>query len=115
MQGALEFMQGAVGLGFGILGYLILAFSLWTMANKRKLDNPWFAWIPILNMITMVQLAGEEIWKIILFFIPCVNFVYIVYVWWKIAESQGKPGPLGILVIIPCLNLIVVPYIAFSD
>lgn len=115
MEQMTQIFTGVLGIAFWLIGYVVLAMALMTIAKKRNLENTWFAWVPILNLVLMLQIAGLEIWMIILLLIPCVNFFFAIYVWWKIAESQGKPGPLGILMIVPVVNLLVILYIAYSD
>ena len=94
--------------------YIILAFPVYTMAQKVGSKNPWFAFIPILNYIAWAEIAGKELWWGILMLIPCVNIVVLVILWMGIAERMGKPNWLGVLMIIPIANLIVPFYLAYG-
>ena len=38
---------GLIILGLGVLGYVFRALSLYTIAKRRGIINPWLAWIPI--------------------------------------------------------------------
>lgn len=101
---------------FLMLGlYVTQAVALMTIANKTGTPNAWFAWVPILNIILMLQIAELELWYIVLCFIPCVNLAVYIYIWWKVAERRGKPGPIALAMLIPVVNFFVPLYIAFSD
>ncbi|MBI5871190.1 MAG: signal peptidase I [Actinobacteria bacterium] len=95
--------------------YVYMAFSLMTIANKTGTENAWFAWVPILNVILMLQIADKPIWWIILFLIPIVNIVIAIMVWMAIAEARGFPSWWGILMIVPFVNFIVPGYLAFAE
>lgn len=114
------------GLGWIMVVYWILmigfyvysAISLQKIAKKTNTPNPWLAWIPIGNIVLMLQISGKPVWWIILLFIPIVNLAWIVLgimVWMAIAEKCGKPSWWGILLIVPGVNLIVPGYLAFSN
>ena len=99
-----------------ILGlYVAQALALMTIANKTNTPNGWFAWVPILNIILMLQIAELELWYIVLCFIPCVNIAVYIYMWWKIAERRGKPGAIALAMLVPVVNFFVPLYIAFAD
>ena len=92
-----------------------MAVCLMKIAKKTNTENAWFAWIPILNIILMIQCTKKPLWWIILFFIPFVNIVASIMVWMAIAKNLGKPEWLGILMLIPIANFVIPAYLAFSD
>jgi hypothetical protein len=94
--------------------YAYMAICLMKIAKKTNTDNAWLAWIPVGNLILLLQIAKKPIWWIILFFVPFVNLVMIILVWMAVAKELGKPDWLGILMIVPIANLIVPGYLAFS-
>ncbi|MDD2758509.1 MAG: DUF5684 domain-containing protein [Patescibacteria group bacterium] len=98
--------------------YVYMAICLQTIAKKTNTENGWFAWIPILNLVLMLQIAGKPVWWVILFFIPIVNLFAAVIIgiiaWMAIAVKCGKPSWWGIMVIIPLMNIIMPGYLAFS-
>jgi uncharacterized protein DUF5684 len=100
---------------FFLVLYVYHALALQTIATKTNTENPWFAWIPILNIILMLNIAKKPIWWILLFLIPVVNVVIYVILWMGAAEARGKPGWWGILTIVPVANLVVPGYLAWSD
>jgi len=104
-----------VFLVFGLAMYVYMALALMTIAKKTNTENPWLAWIPIANLILMLNIAKKPIWWIILCLIPVVNIVFVIIVWMAIAEARHKPNWWGILLIVPVVNLIVPGYLAWSD
>lgn len=95
--------------------YIYIALALSTIATKTHTENPWLAWIPIANIVLMLNVAKKPIWWIVLFFIPLVSLVMSIIVWMAIAEARGKPNWWGILLIVPGLGLIVPGYLAWAD
>jgi hypothetical protein len=98
-----------------LVAYVYHALALQAIATKTNTENGWLAWIPIANLILMLNIAKKPIWWIILFFIPLVGFVMLVLVWMGIAEARNKPNWWGILIIVPVVNVIVPGYLAWSD
>ena len=93
--------------------YFALAFS--TIAKKTNTPNAWWAWVPILNIILMLNIAKKPVWWIVLFFIPIVSIVIAIIVFMGVAEARGKPNWWGILMIVPVVNLIVPGYLVWAD
>lgn len=98
-----------------IILYVIIALSLMRIAKRTNTENAWFAWIPILNLILMLQIAKRPMWWLIFFLVPFINIVGIILqfvIWMDIAKRLGKEAWIGILAgLIP---IIFVPYLAFS-
>lgn len=98
-----------------IIVYVIVAMSLMRIAKRTNTDNAWFAWIPILNLILMLQIAKRPMWWLVFFLVPFINIVGIVLqfvIWIDIAKLLGKSAAIGILAgLIP---IIFVPYLAYS-
>src|SRR3989338_669868 len=94
--------------------YVYTSLALMTIAKKTKTENAWLAWIPLVNLYLMVQIAKVPTWTILailLLIIPMIGTILFlaVYIWWwwKIAEARKKPGWISLLLIIPLVNLIV--------
>jgi hypothetical protein len=111
-------------LGAGVVGfflifllamYVYVALALQTIAQKTNTENGWLAWIPIANIILMLNIARKPIWWIVLFLIPLVGLVMYIIVWMGIAEARNKPSWWGVMVIVPVMNLIMPGYLAWSD
>lgn len=99
----------------GAAAYIYTALAVQTIAVKTNTENPWMAWIPIVNVILLLNIAKKPIWWILLFFIPLVNVVIIIMVWMAVAEARNKPSWWGVLLIVPLVGMIVPGYLAWSD
>jgi hypothetical protein len=97
------------------VGYVYMAVTLQTIAQKTNTANGWLAWIPIANLILLLNIAKKPIWWIILILIPIVNIIMLILVWMGVAETRGKPSWLGVVIIVPIVNLIVPAYLAWSE
>jgi hypothetical protein len=100
---------------FIVAMYVYMALAIQTIAQKTNTENPWLAWIPIVNIILLLNIARKPLWWILLFLIPLVNIVISVMVWMGVAEARNKPGWWGILLIVPVVGLIVPGYLAWAD
>lgn len=100
---------------FAAVAYVYTSLALQTIAQKTNTENPWLAWIPIINIVLMLNIAKKPVWWILLLLIPVVNIVIAVIIWMAIAEARNKPNWWGILAIVPFVNLIVPGYLAWSD
>jgi len=95
--------------------YVYGALAVQTIAKKTNTENAWWAWVPIINILLMLNIARKPLWWILLCFIPLVNLVIFIIIWMAIAEARNKPSWWGILLIVPVANLIVPGYLAWSD
>lgn len=58
----------------GIVAYVITALALMTIAKKLgKTEKSWWAWIPILNLLLLAELAGHEAWMGLICLVPVVG------------------------------------------
>lgn len=98
-----------------LVGYIYMALALQTIATKTSTANGWLAWVPIANIVLMLNIAKKPLWWILLFLIPLVNIVIAIMVWMAVAEARHKPNWWGILTIVPLVNVIVPGYLAWSE
>ncbi len=111
-------LAGGVLLVFGLIGlafYVYLSLAVQTIAKKTHTENAWWAWIPILNAILLLNIAKKPLWWFILLLIPLVGLIIAIIVWMAVAEARGKPSWWGILLIVPLVGIIVPGYLAWSD
>ncbi|HQO18857.1 MAG TPA: DUF5684 domain-containing protein [Acidobacteriota bacterium] len=106
-----------VGIVFFIafISYLYFSLCLYKICKKCGIENAWLAWIPIVQIVPMLQCGGKPLWWILLLFIPLVNIIVGIIVWMAIAERRGKPSWVGILIIVPILGVFIPAYLAFTD
>ena len=97
-----------------LIGYIVIAYPLYVMGQKTDSDHAWFAFVPILNAVLLLEIAGKDLWWIILFFIPCINIIVSVIVWMAVAEAMEKPAWVGALIIVPFVDLAIPFYLAFG-
>ena len=95
--------------------YVYTALAVQTIAEKTSTENPWLAWIPIANLILLLNIAKKPIWWIVLCLIPLVNIVIFIMVWMAVAEVRGKPSWVGVLLIVPVLGALMPGYLAWAD
>lgn len=55
-----------VGLAF----YAYFAICLMKIAEKTNTENAWWAWVPLLNIILLIKIAGKPLWWFLLLLIP---------------------------------------------
>jgi len=95
--------------------YVVMAISLMKIAKRTGTENAWFAWIPILNLILMLQIAKRPMWWLVFFLVPILNIAGIVLqfiIWIDIAKRLGKSAVFGVLAAL--IPFIFMPYLAFS-
>lgn len=95
--------------------YLFMCYCCKRICEKCGKDPGILIWIPIAQLVPMLQVAGMAIWMIVLFFIPIVNLVVGIMMWAKICQARGKSPWLVIMVFIPVVNIFFIPYLAFSE
>jgi hypothetical protein len=100
---------------FAAAGYIYFALAIQTIAQKTNTENPWLAWIPIVNIILLLNIAKKPIWWFLLFLIPLANIVITVIVWMGVAEARNKPNWWGIMTLVPLIGFVVPGYLAWSD
>jgi hypothetical protein len=131
---------GIFALALILVPYLIGALLLFLIARKANVSSPWTAFIPILNLILMLNIAGKPIWWLVLILAPyaiiwglpmaglgpdimqavsafmgLVSLAVWILIWIGIAQARRKAVIWGILAGIPCTAIIAVPYLALSD
>lgn len=54
-----------LGIFFGVILYIVFAYSLYMMVRKRDMDKPWLAWIPVVNFYCIGKMTGDiQIFKL---------------------------------------------------
>ena len=92
--------------------YVVTAYCVMVIAQKTgHEDKALWAFVPILNFLLMIFIAGKEWWWILLMFIPLVNLVVAIMIYMGMAEARDKPAWMGLL----CFFWIGFPILAFVD
>lgn len=100
---------------FGLIVHLFISFCLKRICEKVGTTPGILIWIPIVNLVPLLEAAKQPVWFIVLFFIPFVNLAAGVFLFWKLCEARSKPGALGLLALVPGVNLGLILYLAFAD
>lgn len=90
---------------FGLAGYIFSALALMKIGKEMGYENPWFAWIPILNSIMILQLGSQNPWLLLLLLIPGIGAFIVMIIsiiaLANITEKRGYEKLLVLLVLIP--------------
>jgi len=95
--------------------YLFSCYVLKLICEKAGSEPGCLVWVPVLQILPLLDAAGMSYLWILAFFLGPLGLVDTVLLWIKLCEARGKPGWLGILVLIPFANLALPLYLAFSD
>jgi hypothetical protein len=91
---------------------VVVVIGLWKVFQKAGKPG-WASIIPIYNVIVLLEIIGKPIWWIVLFFIPCVNFIVGILVALEVAKSFGKSAGFGVgLAFLP---FVFYPILGFGD
>ena len=76
----MEQMQGYSAFSWptGIIGYVCLAIGLYFSAKKANTKNPLVAFIPLIQIVVLLQLIDKSGWSILLLLIPVVNWILCI-------------------------------------
>lgn len=90
---------------------LVIA-SLWVIFTKAGKPG-WACLIPIYNIIVLLEIVGKPWWWLLLYLVPVVNIVYLVWTFNLLSKSFGKG--VGFTLGLIFLGFIFFPILAFSD
>jgi hypothetical protein len=99
-----------------IVFYVVQAITLFFIAKKAKVRNPWVAFIPVLQTIVFLHVIDKSGWAIFLLFIPFLNIILSIV--WAVkfyAAFNVNAGLIALSIIIPIVGLVMSFMIAFSD
>jgi hypothetical protein len=63
---------------FPLFLYAFYAYCQYSLSKKLNIENSWFAFVPILNVINIFQIAQVSLWWIVGLFIPIVNVIIVI-------------------------------------
>jgi hypothetical protein len=94
-----------------VVGVLMIA-SMWKVYTKAGKPG-WAAIIPIYNLVVLLQIVRKPMWWIVMFFIPMVNFIFLILLYIELAKSFGKGG--GFAAGLIFLSIIFFPILGFGS
>lgn len=90
---------------------ILMLVSMWKIFEKLGEDG-WKSIIPIYNFIVLLQIVKWDLWKIILFFIPVVNIIFLFLLYNELGGKFGKGT--GFTIGILFLPFVFLPLLAFN-
>lgn len=99
-------------LAFGIIVGIIQIISLWKLFEKAG-EQGWKSIIPIYNIYILLKIVGKPAWWLILFFIPLVNLVFVIWTYNMLSKSFGKDEAYTVGIVL--LSFIFLPLLAFGN
>jgi hypothetical protein len=97
---------------FEIALIVLLIVAFWKVFEKAGQPG-WAAIIPIYNMYILCKIGGKPGWWVILFCIPAVNVIFLIWLTNMVSKSFGKDE--GFTVGLLLLGFIFYPILAFGD
>ena len=116
-----ETMNTTTQINGGVTGTIaVVLFVLWAVQIVSfwkvftKAGQPGvFALIPIVNLVVLMKIVKRSGWFVLLFFIPLVNFVWLIVINIEVAKKFGKGAGFGILMsLVPIVGY---PILGFGD
>jgi hypothetical protein len=89
--------------------YLYCSWRLYEKAGRAG----WEGIIPFYNLYVMLKITGKPAWWFILFLIPIVNYVFLIWTTNMLSKSFGKEE--GFTVGLVLLGFIFFPILALGD
>ena len=104
-----------LGIGFIVVILLVVVFmiaAMWKIFEKAGQPG-WAAIVPIYNLYVLLKIVGKPGWWIILFLIPIVNYVFIIWTYNMLSKSFGKEE--GFTAGLVLLGIVFFPILGFGD
>jgi len=105
-------------LSLGIWGFYSIfeIIGLWIIFTKAGKPG-WAAIIPVYSLIVLLEVVGKPWWWLLLLFIPCANFIFIIIgcVWINNLLSKSFGQGAGFTLGLIFLGFIFYPILGFGD
>lgn len=103
---------GAVGIIIYLAIIVLYIVGMWKVFEKAGKPG-WAAIIPIYNLIVLLEIVGKPMIWVLWLLIPCVNFVFLIWLINLTSKSFGKSE--GFTVGLVILPFIFWPVLGFGD
>lgn len=90
---------------------IVSIVSMWKLFTKAGKPG-WASIVPIYKYIVELEIIGQPLWWIVMFFIPVANIVIAIMMTLDLVKSFGKDTTFGVLTIF--FPIIMLPILAFS-
>lgn len=102
----------------GVVTYIYTGITVSKIGKKLNYEKTWYAWVPVLNFVMLLELADMNPLLIFLGLIPVVNgiagIVLTVMTMMKICEKLGMDKYLGLLALVPLANYLLLGILAWK-
>lgn len=96
---------------FALALAVVMIAAMWKIFEKAG-EAGWQALIPIYNCYVLIKITGKPGWWLILWLIPIVNYVFIIWTYNMLSKSFGKSE--GFTVGLVLLGIIFFPILGFG-
>jgi len=97
------------------VGWLFYSFCCSLICKKAGHEPGIVVWIPVFQLIPLIQAARMSGWWFLAWFVPALNIIAAVLWCIKIADARGKSPWVGVCLILPITNIFAFLYLAFSN
>ena len=104
----------AVYLVFMLAFYIFFCFCAKKICEKAGKDPGIMIWIPIVNLIPLMEVAGMQTWMIILAFLPIANLIFMIMLVLGLAKARNKNPALAVVLALFC-GIVFWPWMAFTE
>jgi hypothetical protein len=91
---------------------IIPIIAMWKLYEKANKPG-WAAIVPVYNLIVFMQIIGKPWWWILLWMIPYINIIWVIWGWNLMVKRFGKSEGFTVGVIL--LGIIFIPILAFGN
>lgn len=110
-----ETVIGMYSLIMALAYFGLMAFLMYKIAHRTgQSDTAWWAFIPILNTLLLINMAGKPINWVFLLLIPFVNVFAFFALWINVARNCGQSGVWGFFCMFPLVNILPLFVLAVS-
>jgi len=95
-----------------IIIWVVMVIAHWKIYEKAGKPG-WAAIVPIYNLIVLLEIVGKPTWWILLFLVPCVNIVFLVWTTNLLSKSFGQSE--GFTIGLLLLGFVFYPVLAFGN
>ncbi len=101
---------GNVAITVGMVALQVI--GLWGVFAKAGRPG-WWALVPIFDLFVLLRVVGRPWWLAVLFFVPLVDLVVAIVVYYALAKSFGKG--IGYTVGLLVVGFVLVPVLGFGS
>ena len=104
-----------MGWGCSLLCSFFFSYTAKLICEKAGVSPGILVWVPVFQMIPLLQAALMSAWWFLGLFIPVVGWVVQILWCFKLSAARGKEVLTGICLVFPVAGFFAWLYLAFSD